>query len=107
MTAPERQPEACPVEQVERLAHGPADQPVPEDLCLHLEQCAACRARLGEANTSFHSRTTVSSSRTRADSTSSLLRRQRTMSCTSRDRAYRFLKGVAWCGSCELEREAG
>ena len=49
MTAPERQPEACPVEQVERLAHGPADQPVPEDLCLHLEQCAACRARLEAA----------------------------------------------------------
>lgn len=49
MTAPERQPEACPVEQVERLAHGPADQPVPEDLCRHLEQCAACRARLEAA----------------------------------------------------------
>ena len=49
MTAPERQPEACPVEQVERLAHGPADQPVPEELCRHLEQCAACRARLEAA----------------------------------------------------------
>lgn len=49
MTDPERQPEACPVEQVERLAHGPADQPVPEDLCRHLEQCAACRARLEAA----------------------------------------------------------
>ena len=49
MTDPEGQPEACPVEQVERLAHGPADQPVPEDLCLHLEQCAACRARLEAA----------------------------------------------------------
>ena len=49
MKAPERQPEACPVEQVERLAHGPADQPVPEDLCRHLEQCAACRARLEAA----------------------------------------------------------
>lgn len=49
MTAPEGQPEACPVEQVERLAHGPADQPVPEDLCRHLEQCAACRARLEAA----------------------------------------------------------
>ncbi len=49
MTDPEGQPEACPVEQVERLAHGPADQPVPEDLCRHLEQCAACRARLEAA----------------------------------------------------------
>ncbi len=49
MTAPEGQPEACPVEQVERLAHGPADQPVPEELCRHLEQCAACRARLEAA----------------------------------------------------------
>ncbi len=37
------------MEQVERLAHGPADQPVPEDLCRHLEQCAACRARLEAA----------------------------------------------------------
>ena len=49
MTAPEGQPEVCPVEQVERLAHGLADQPVPEDLCRHLEQCAACRARLEAA----------------------------------------------------------
>jgi len=46
MTSPQTPPGDCPVEQVELLAQGPADQPVPEELCRHLEQCADCRARL-------------------------------------------------------------
>lgn len=46
MTSPQTPTGDCPVEQVELLAQGPADQPVPEELCRHLEQCADCRARL-------------------------------------------------------------
>ncbi len=46
MTSPQTPTGDCPVEQVELLAQGSADQPVPEELCRHLEQCADCRARL-------------------------------------------------------------
>jgi serine/threonine-protein kinase len=46
MISPQTPPGDCPVEQVELLAQGSADQPVPEELCRHLEQCADCRARL-------------------------------------------------------------
>jgi len=46
MISPQTPTGDCPVEQVELLAQGPADQPVPEELCRHLEQCADCRARL-------------------------------------------------------------